>query len=47
MTTLGLILSIVGSAMLVLSQGPALFLVGRVLQGLSVRLHHAGDAGVN
>lgn len=35
MTTLGLILSIVGSAMLVLSQGPALFLAGRVLQGLS------------
>lgn len=35
MTSLGLILSIVGSAMLVLSQGPALFLAGRVLQGLS------------
>lgn len=35
MTTLGLILSIAGSAMLVLSQGPALFLAGRVLQGLS------------
>ena len=33
MTTLGLILSIAGSAMLVLSQGPALFLAGRVLQG--------------
>ncbi len=35
MTTLGLGLSIVGSAMLVVAQGPGLFLAGRVLQGLS------------
>ena len=35
MTTLGLGLSIIGSAMLVLAQGPGLFLAGRVLQGLS------------
>lgn len=35
MTTLGLGLSIAGSAMLVLAQGPGLFLAGRVLQGLS------------
>lgn len=35
MTTLGLGLSIVGSAMLVIAQGPWLFLAGRVLQGLS------------
>ena len=35
MTTLGLGLSIVGSAMLVIAQGPGLFLAGRVLQGLS------------
>ncbi len=35
MTTLGLGLSIVGSAMLVVAQGPWLFLAGRVLQGLS------------
>ena len=34
MTTLGLGLSIVGSAMLVIAQGPGLF-AGRVLQGLS------------
>lgn len=37
MTTLGLGLSIVGSAMLVVAQGPGLFLAGRVLQGLSAR----------
>ncbi|OSC76867.1 hypothetical protein BA904_29170 [Klebsiella pneumoniae] len=35
MTTIGLGLSIVGSAMLVVAQGPGLFLAGRVLQGLS------------
>ncbi|MCS6056624.1 MFS transporter [Klebsiella variicola subsp. variicola] len=35
MTTHGLGLSIVGSAMLVVAQGPGLFLAGRVLQGLS------------
>lgn len=33
MTTLGLGLSIVGSAMLVVAQGPGLFTAGRVLQG--------------
>ena len=35
MTLIGLTLSIIGSAMLVAAQGPALFLTGRALQGLS------------
>lgn len=35
LTTIGLMLSMVGSAMLVVSQGPVLFLAGRVIQGLS------------
>lgn len=35
LTLIGLALSIVGSALLVVSQGPMLFLAGRVVQGLS------------
>lgn len=35
LTTIGLALSMVGSALLVVSQGPVLFLAGRVVQGLS------------
>lgn len=35
LTLIGLALSIVGSALLVVSQGPVLFLIGRVVQGLS------------
>ena len=42
MTTLGLGLSIVGSAMLVVAQGPGLFLAGRVLQGLSAAVPYYG-----
>lgn len=45
MTTLGLILSIVGSAMLVLSGTRAV--PGRARFGAVGRLHNAGDAGVN
>ena len=35
-TNIGLVLSIVGSLLLVLAQGPAFLVIGRVLQGLSV-----------
>lgn len=35
LTIIGLILSITGSALLILAQGPALFLAGRAIQGLS------------
>ncbi|HDG1668240.1 TPA: MFS transporter [Kluyvera ascorbata] len=35
LTLIGLALSIAGSALLVVSQGPVLFLIGRVIQGLS------------
>ncbi|MDX6022445.1 MFS transporter [Scandinavium sp. V105_16] len=35
LTLIGLVLSIIGSALLVLSHGPVLFLAGRVIQGLS------------
>lgn len=35
LTLIGLALSMVGSALLVVSQGPVLFLIGRVIQGLS------------
>ena len=46
MTTLGLGLSIVGSAMLVIAQGPGLF--GRPgAAGAVGSLHYAGDAGAD
>ena len=35
LTLIGLALSMVGSALLVVSQGPLLFLTGRIIQGLS------------
>ncbi len=35
MTFIGLALSIIGSALLVVAQGPGLFITGRILQGLS------------
>ncbi|MDJ1655167.1 MFS transporter [Raoultella sp. Ech2A] len=46
MTHLGLGLSIVGSALLVVAQGPGLFLTGRVLQGLSAACIMPGTLAV-
>ncbi len=47
MTTLGLGLSIVGSAMLVVAQGPGLFPGRPCAAGAVGSLHYAGDAGAD